>query len=74
VSKLLSLKHADIPDSKFDPHQLAIGVKKEAEHTDDPEVAKAIAKAHLHEIPDYYTRLDKMEAEAKSNGKNYLGK
>ncbi len=52
------------PDSKYDPEQLAIGIKIEKEHTDDPEVAKEIAKDHLEEIPDYYTRLLKMEKEA----------
>jgi len=27
-----------------------------------------IARAHLNEFPDYYTRLAKMEAEAEANG------
>jgi hypothetical protein len=31
---------------------------------DDPLVTGKIALAHLHEIPDYYTRLDRMEAAA----------
>jgi len=35
------------------------------EHTDNPKLAKAVTKAHLVEIPDYNTRLDKMELEAK---------
>lgn len=35
---------------------------------DDPLLTGRIAWAHLKEIPDYYTRLDKMEAEAE--GKN----
>ena len=34
-------------------------------HDDDILIAK-IAWAHLKEIPDYYTRLAKMEAEADS--------
>jgi hypothetical protein len=29
---------------------------------DDPELTARIAWAHLLEIPDYYTRLDAMEA------------
>jgi len=33
---------------------------------DDPLLTGRIAWAHLKEIPDYYTRLDKMEAEAGS--------
>jgi len=33
---------------------------------DDPLITGKIVWAHLKEIPDYYTRLDKMEAEAES--------
>ncbi len=33
---------------------------------DDPDLTGKIAWAHLNEIPDYYTRLLKMEAEAGS--------
>ena len=32
---------------------------------DDPVVTGKIALAHLNEFPDYYTRLEKMEEEAK---------
>jgi hypothetical protein len=32
---------------------------------DDPVFTGKIALAHLKEFPDYYTRLDRMEAEAK---------
>lgn len=32
---------------------------------DDPIINGRIAGAHLKEIADYYTRLDKMEAEAE---------
>lgn len=32
----------------------------------DPLVTGKIAWAHLKEIPDYYTRLEKMESEAGS--------
>ena len=58
-------KHNDTPDDQFDADELAKGIKVEMEHTDDEETAKAIAKDHLAEIKDYYTRLLKMEAEAK---------
>ena len=34
---------------------------------DDVIVTAKIARAHLNEFPDYYTRLAKMEAEAKAN-------
>jgi len=58
-------KHNDVPDEKFDSKQLKLGIDVEKEHTDDPDVAKSIAKDHLAEIPDYYDRLLKMEKEAK---------
>jgi hypothetical protein len=32
---------------------------------DDPVVTAKIALAHLNELPDYYTRLLRMEAEAE---------
>jgi hypothetical protein len=32
---------------------------------DDPQFTGRIAWAHLKEIPDYYTRLDKMESDAE---------
>ncbi len=53
----------------------ALGMDVELEHGlhdlatnvtgDDPGFAGKIALAHLNEFPDYYTRLDRMEAEAK---------
>lgn len=49
----------------FDPDELAIGRQIELEHTKSPKVAERIAKDHLREIPDYYTRLRKMEADAR---------
>jgi hypothetical protein len=58
-------KHWNAPDSKFDPKELAMGVNVEKEHTDNPEWAKIIAKAHLTELPNYYTLLDAMEKEGK---------
>ena len=60
-------KHNDVPDSKFNSKELKMGIKIEAEHTDDPDIAKRIAKDHLSEFPDYYTRLEKMEKEAKKH-------
>jgi len=50
--------------SEFNSQQIMIGMGIEMEHTDDPKVALEIAMDHLTEIPDYYTRLDKMEKEA----------
>lgn len=58
-------KHEHVPDENFDQKQLAMGIKVEKEHTDDPEEAKEVAKDHLVELPDYYTRLKKMEAKGE---------
>lgn len=54
------------PSSNFDPEELAMGIEVEKEHTVDKELSEEIAKDHLKEIPDYYTRLEKMEDEAKA--------
>ena len=54
-------KHNDVPDAQFDQEELKKGIEVEMEHTDNPEVAKAIAKDHLSEMDDYYTRLLEME-------------
>jgi hypothetical protein len=58
------------PDSEFDANQLKRGIAVEKEHTKSLLVAKLIAKDHLKgEFPDYYTRLDKMEQQAKADEK-----
>jgi hypothetical protein len=61
--------------SPFDVQQFRAGLHVELEHGrrdpetdvtgDDPIVTGKIARAHLNEFPDYYTRLAKMEAEAE---------
>lgn len=61
---------------KFDLKQFHMGLNIELEHgkrsaftnvTDNDEIMTAkIALAHLSEFPDYYTRLDKLEKEAKA--------
>jgi hypothetical protein len=61
---------------KVDLEQFRLGLAVELEHgsrdaeTDvthnDPLITGKIALAHLHEFPDYYTRLAKMEAEAEA--------
>jgi hypothetical protein len=65
----------DWTSSRFDVEQFRMGLGVELEHgrhdpatnvTDDDELTTGrIAWAHLHEFPDYYTRLAKMEAEAE---------
>lgn len=59
---------------KVDPEQFRRGLEVELEHgardpetdvtNDDLTLTGKIAWAHLKEFPDYYTRLDKLEAEA----------
>jgi len=51
-------------DVSFIKKQLKIGEPIEHEHTKDHDLAMDIALQHLDEIPDYYTRLKKMEKEA----------
>jgi hypothetical protein len=60
-------------DISFIKKQLKIGVPIEHEHTKDKDLATDIALQHLDEIPDYYTRLKKMEADAKKSIKEHCG-
>jgi hypothetical protein len=65
----------DWASAPFDVEQFRSGMDVELEHglhdlltnvtDDDPLVTGKIALAHLNEFPDYYTRLERMEAEAK---------
>lgn len=62
--------------SKFDVEQFRMGMDVELEHgtvdpmtnvtNDDPLSTGKIALAHLNELPDYYTRLAKMEQEGEA--------
>lgn len=62
--------------SKWDVEQFRMGMDVELEHgtvdpntnvtNDDPLMTGKIALAHLNELPDYYTRLDKMEKEGEA--------
>jgi len=58
-------------DVSFIQKQLDMGEPIEHEHTGDRDLAKDIALQHLDEIPDYYTRLKKMEASAKKEHKKF---
>ena len=63
--------------SHFDVEQFRMGLDVELEHGlvapstdvtgDDPILTGKIALAHLNEFADYYTRLEKMESEAKQH-------
>jgi uncharacterized OsmC-like protein len=65
----------DWASSAFDADQFRRGLDVELEHglhdldtnvtDDDPLVTGKIARAHLNEFPDYYTRLEQMEEQAK---------
>ena len=55
----------------FIKKQLKMGIPIEHEHTRDKDLATDIALQHLDEIPDYYTRLKKMEADAKKHHKKF---
>ena len=61
---------------RFELEEFRAGMDVEYEHGghdpqtdvtgDDPIVTGKIALAHLKEFPDYYTRLDRLESEAKA--------
>ena len=65
----------DWDSSAFDVDQFRRGMDVELEHGlhdpdtnvtgDDPVTTGKIARAHLNEFPDYYTRLEQMEEQAK---------
>ncbi len=65
----------DWETAPFDVEQFRMGMDVELEHGlhdsatnvtgDEPVVTGKITLAHLNEFPDYYTRLDRMEEEAK---------
>ncbi len=50
----------------FNPKEVKIGMEVEKEHTLDECIREKIVLDHLSEIDDYYTRLIKMETEAKN--------
>ena len=65
----------DWGSAPFDLEQFRMGMDVEFEHGshdpqtdvtgDDPIVTGKIALAHMKEFPDYYERLERMEAEAE---------
>ncbi len=65
---------------KFDVEQYKMGMEVELEHgttnpltnvtNDDLVTTGKIALAHLHELPDYYTRLLAMEKDAENSIKD----
>jgi hypothetical protein len=61
----------DWATAPFDVEQFRTGMNVELEHglhdpetnvtNDDPHVTAKIARAHLNEFPDYYTRLERID-------------
>jgi hypothetical protein len=49
------------PDENYDSKQLRLGIATELEHTDDKLTAEHIAKDHLDEDKEYYSKLLEME-------------
>jgi hypothetical protein len=73
IGEQLGIEWASSP---FDVEQFRAGMDIELEHGtrdpdtnvtgDDPLLTGKIALAHLRELPDYYTRLARMEAEGEA--------
>lgn len=51
----------------YDLEELLTGIKSELEHTTDRFIALEIAMDHLERIPDYYSRLGRLERESLSD-------
>lgn len=72
VGEEIGIDWSSVP---FDVEQFRRGMDVELEHglhdvltnvtNDDPVITGKIALAHLNEFSDYYTRLERMEEEAK---------
>lgn len=66
LSSILTEGYSKGKDVDHDPKELEMGIEVEYEHTTEALISRKIAMDHLVEIPDYYTRLKKMEDEAKA--------
>ena len=55
------------PLTEYDLAELLTGIQFEREHTRDSFIALEIAMDHLERIPDYYSRLRRLEREAFSD-------
>ena len=58
------MNQENIDENSVNQEQLKMGIKVEKEHIECPVIARKIALDHLAEIPDYYTRLERMEKNA----------
>jgi len=68
VEQIARKHRMDVSDIQ---RQLDMGIPIEHEHSRNKILATDIALQHLDEIPDYYTRLKKMEASAKKEHKKF---
>lgn len=76
AQRIANIIGIDFSKEQFDLEQFRMGLDVELEHgirnpitnvtSNDPILTGKIALAHLHEFPDYYTRLAKLEDEAKA--------
>jgi hypothetical protein len=55
------------PISNYDLKELLEGIRFEREHTDDNLLALEMAMDHLETIPDYYSRLYRLEKQVMSD-------
>ena len=54
------------PSIEYDPKELKKGIEVELEHTPYKSVATIIAKQHLAEDPNYYTKLAKIHEDEEA--------
>ena len=76
AKKIATELNINFAKERFDLKQFWMGINVELEHgtkfpeanvtNNDPILTGKIALAHLLEIPDYYDRLKKLEAEASA--------
>ena len=64
LSSFLSEGNSKGKNNNYNDSEISMGIQVEMEHTTCPIMSEKIAWDHLAEIPDYYTRLAKMEKEA----------
>ena len=74
-------KKNNIDISKFDIKELVMGMEVELEHgtlnpqtditNDDPEATFKIVMAHMNELPDYYSKLKRVE-NLKNESKRFM--
>lgn len=75
IANLLKTLH--VSDSEISPHEFAKGVVHELDHLAKHRalnpggeqgrlLAAKMALVHLRQIPDYYSRIEEMEADARA--------